>query len=58
MPLHSSYHWALRTGLPSTLATMRAPWMGGFEYIARTTSFSCVQKDERKLVLHFKILLY
>ena len=33
-------HSALSAGLPSTLATMRAPCCGGFEYVCRTSSRS------------------
>lgn len=36
-----TFHSALSSGLPITLAAIAAPCMGGFEYMGRTTSFSC-----------------
>ena len=35
-----TYHWASSWGSASTVFTMRAPWMGGLEYVGRTTFFS------------------
>mmetsp|Transcript_68 Transcript_68/g.228 ORF Transcript_68/g.228 Transcript_68/m.228 type:complete len:219 (-) Transcript_68:574-1230(-) len=41
MLLHSAYHWGLSLGSSSTVATMRAPWMGGLEYMGRMMILSC-----------------
>ena len=36
----SSFHSLKRVGSPTTLATILAPWTGGFEYIGRAILFS------------------
>mmetsp|Transcript_1112 Transcript_1112/g.3308 ORF Transcript_1112/g.3308 Transcript_1112/m.3308 type:complete len:204 (+) Transcript_1112:163-774(+) len=46
MALHSPVQRSRRAGSPSTAATIRAPWIGGLEYMGRMTAFSC---DSRRL---------
>jgi len=56
----SSFHSLKRVGSPTTLATILAPWTGGFEYIGRAILFSWLLtlKIKRKKKPLFKQVLW